>query len=96
MSVRRARQEIDSREFADWRAYDRWEPIGPVRTDLNAATIAAAVMNARRTKRSDPLARPDEFMPKFYRPPVRRSARELFEIVKQMNAAFGGDFEAKA
>lgn len=47
MSVKRCQREVDSAEFSEWQAFDRVEPIGQRRDDINAAlirkTIAASV-----------------------------------------------------
>lgn len=97
MSVRHAQREIDSHEFAEWLAYDRLEPIGPRRADLNAAIIAAAVFNARRSKRSDKVADPRDFLPKYWEPPAEPATpEELFEKVKSLNELFGGTFQGEA
>jgi len=48
MSVRRAQQEIDSREFAEWLAFMELEPFGPARDDLRAGTLAALIANVNR------------------------------------------------
>lgn len=60
MSVRRAQQEIDAREFAEWKAFGQIEPFGEVRADLRAAIIATAACNAGGIK-----AEPGNFMPRF-------------------------------
>lgn len=97
MSVRQAQREISSAEFAEWMAYDRLDPIGPVRVDVAAGTIAAAVFNARRSKASDHFFTADEMMPVYWRPPVEPlSPEELFEKIKAINEAWGGDFEGEA
>ena len=49
MSVRAAQREINSREFQEWRAFDRISPIGGRRLDWNAASIAAAIINTWTT-----------------------------------------------
>lgn len=95
--MRECQRWVSSHEFAEWEAYDRLEPIGPRRADLNAATIAATVMNSRRTKGSQPVVQPKAFMPTFWEPPVEPLApEEMFEQVKALNELFGGDFVAKA
>jgi len=42
-TVAEAQSRISSREFAEWLAYDRLEPIGAVRDDWNAALVAQTV-----------------------------------------------------
>lgn len=95
--MKEAQRHISSAEFAEWMAYDRLEPIGPRRADLNAAIIAASVYNARRTKRSDKVADPKQFMPTYWKPePEPATAEEMFEQVKALNAMLGGDFVGEA
>lgn len=64
MSVRRAQQEIDSREFAEWIAYEQIDPSGAERTDLNAGIIASTIANVWRGKGQKTL-KPSDFMPDF-------------------------------
>lgn len=53
MGVAEAQQRISSHEFAEWRAYDLRDPIGPERSDTMAAIVATAVANfSGRVKRS--------------------------------------------
>jgi len=44
-SVRAAQRGINSREFAEWKAFDLINPIGGNRQDYNAALIAATFAN---------------------------------------------------
>jgi hypothetical protein len=93
MSVRRAQREISSAEFSEWMAYDLIDPIGERRADIRAGIIAAAVANTRRRKKSDPVAKPETYMPKFYEPPAEPpSPEEMFEKLKALNELFGGTF----
>lgn len=94
--MRECRRAIDSREYALWRAYDRMSPIGAERGDIHAATVAAAVFNARRRKSSDRWIQPAALMPKFYQPRRRQTPAQMFETVKALNAAWGGTFVGKA
>lgn len=84
MSVRRAMQEIDSREFSHWRALDRIDPIGPYREDLRAGIVAAAVVNA--TCRPDEPMTAEEFLPRWKRADAEPSPEEL---KAKIEAAFG-------
>jgi hypothetical protein len=58
MSVRRAQEEIGSREFCEWVAFNRLDPIGLERADVNAALVATVIANANRdpAKRAEPFA----------------------------------------
>ena len=74
-SVAEAQRSIDSREFAEWLAYDRISPIGPERADWRAAMLAATLANVWRGKGA-PLAIAD-FLPVFDKIPRRRDPREM-------------------
>jgi hypothetical protein len=86
MGVAEAQQRISSHEFAEWRAYDLRDPIGPERSDMMAAVIASTVANfSGRVKR--PLKHKD-FMPTFG-PPKRQSAEQIlnaFRLAGRMSA----------
>lgn len=64
MSVARAQQEISSKEFSEWVAYNKIDPFGQDRNDLGAAIISATVCNVNRSKGSRPY-KPADFMPDF-------------------------------
>lgn len=50
------------RQRADWLALGRLEPLGPVRSDLQAAIVAATVANAAPVRKRHSFS-PAEFMP---------------------------------
>ena len=54
--------ELTSREFSEWLAFDRLEPIGPMRSDFASAQICALVANALRGAGGKTYA-PIDFMP---------------------------------
>ncbi|MDW5499730.1 DUF4035 domain-containing protein [Serratia proteamaculans] len=49
------KQSISMSELRLWAAYDRISPIGDVRGDVQAAQITAAVYNAQRDPKSQPV-----------------------------------------
>ena len=49
MSVRRAQEEISSREFIEWLAFDSIDPGEPVRSDMNAAMISSIIAKMLNT-----------------------------------------------
>ena len=53
---------MSSAEFAEWQAYDRLEPFGPWRADLNAGIVASTIANVNRGKNRKAYA-PKDFMP---------------------------------
>lgn len=54
MTVREAQARIDSREFAEWMAYEDVEPDSPARRDYRAGIVAAAVANAHFPRKTGP------------------------------------------
>lgn len=53
---------IDSRELAEWFAYNQGDPIGAIRGDLQAGIVASTVANCHRAKNAKPFE-PGDFMP---------------------------------
>jgi hypothetical protein len=49
------KQSISMSELRLWLAYDRISPIGDMRGDVHAAQISAAVYNAQRDPKSQPV-----------------------------------------
>jgi len=64
MSVYEAQHRISSREFAEWLAYDRFDPIGGLRDDARAGIIAATIANCNRGKGQRAFTAAD-FMPEY-------------------------------
>lgn len=95
MSVRRAQREIDSREFAEWIAYDGIEPFGEDRGDLRAGIIAATIANANRGKNSSPF-HPKDFMPDFERKHKQQTDEEMQAFMRSVTARLGGKIKGKA
>lgn len=62
MSVARAQREVDSREFAEWRALDSIEPITLSRIDYAAAIIAYMVAQTQTKSR----LKPEKFLPRWW------------------------------
>ena len=84
MSVARAQQEVSSREFAEWQAYDRLDPIGDERADIAAGIVASVVANTNRDerKRAEPF-KPGDFMANYDgRAPAREDSRVMVEKLK--------------
>ena len=88
MSVRQAQREIDSREFAEWIAFDRIQPIGPDRQDVLAGTIAATVANCAMGRRHGPAYQWQDFAPKWGGD--RQRAKEQANILRTWALKAGG------
>lgn len=57
---------MSSREFAEWMAFFQLQPFGDRRADFRNASLMALISNVMtRTKDSDPVKTPEEFMPDF-------------------------------
>lgn len=54
---------MSARRFAEWRAYSMLEPFGPPAAFWQAGLIASTIRNVNRAKSTDPVSRPEDFMP---------------------------------
>lgn len=82
---------LTSREITEYQAYERVAgPLGPARTDVQAAIIAATVANANRGKGKP--ATPADFIPTWDRKP-EQTVDEMVSIAYALNTAFGGTVE---
>jgi len=88
MSVRRLLAEVDSRELAEWQAFDRLDPIGQDRDDWRAGIVAATVANRSRGK-GERAYSPADFVPDFDPQPPTHA--ELAEKVKLLALAWGAE-----
>jgi hypothetical protein len=81
--------QISARQLNEWLAYDSIDPIGSWRADLRAGIIASTVANAHIAKGK--RTKPQDFMPKFQKPEIRRTqtSNEKLELARQIAAAFG-------
>lgn len=91
---------LDTMPYAiwlQWRLLGSLEPFGEARADLRTGIVAATMANIWGRKRGQRAYSPRDFMPRFEASAMPRTARraktpdELFEIVKGLNAAFGGE-----
>jgi len=78
---------MSSREFAEWVAYDRINPIGPERADWRAALIAWMIACAFRGKGRPPAIK--DFMPEWDVQPKTAKEIELLltDYAKKHNEA---------
>lgn len=90
MTVRRLLAETGSSELSEWRAYEQLAgPLGGLRGDMNAATIAAAIVAVNRGKGQRPPKVAD-FIPQWDRTRVRKTPEELFKAAMVANSALQG------
>jgi hypothetical protein len=81
---------MGSAELAEWRAYEQLAgPLGGARGDINAATIAAAIVavNTGKGKKPPPLS---AFIPRWDRTRVKKTPEELFRAALAANSALQG------
>ena len=84
--MRRAQAEITPQEFKYWVAYDRLDPYGRDRVDLNSGIIAATIANVNRGKNSKAFVAGD-FMPNFEKSETRQTPKKMFALMKMFTAA---------
>lgn len=72
---------MSSNEFAEWQSYIEFAgPLGPKRFYLGIGLICAAIYNSRRTKDSQPILSPDDFIPRFRETSDEVAARQKTKI----------------
>jgi hypothetical protein len=57
--------QISSEHFVELMAEEAIEPRGEIRADLRAGIVASVIRNCNRSKKTDPVAEPIDYMPKF-------------------------------
>lgn len=75
--MRRAQLEIDSKEFAEWIAFNTINPGDPERGDMNTAQVCSLLANIHRGKGEKPYELSDFRLQFGDTEPVRKSTREL-------------------
>jgi hypothetical protein len=88
MTVGEMLDKISSAELTEWMAYYQLDPFGNERNDLHSGIIASTVVNSQRTKKSDKVYVPKDFMPDYDREPIEPEKPEVMEekakIIAQM------------
>jgi hypothetical protein len=79
---------IDSQELSEWMAFARIEPIGSLREDLRAGTIAAVTANVSFGKKSKAFEPEDFFHALRDRPHRRATVAELKSAMDCVKAGF--------
>jgi len=82
--VRQLQSEIDSREFAEWLAFNEIEPFGDPMKDLRMGILASTVANSAGNEKA-----PADFIPDYVGKGLtpRKTPEELAERIAR---AFGG------
>lgn len=58
---------MSAKRFTEWQLYEMVEPFGERAAYWRNGQVCAAIANSQRTKRSDPVATAEDFMPKTFR-----------------------------
>lgn len=72
---------MDSREFAEWLAFNKIEPFGDARADLRSGIVASIVANCNRAKGAKAF-KPTDFMPDFDAKPKEQSMEQMQSLLK--------------
>lgn len=57
---------MSAQRFTEWQLYEAVEPFGERAHYWRTGQLCAAIQNSQRAKRSDPVARAEDFMPKTF------------------------------
>lgn len=82
---------MSAQQFAEWQIYEMVEPFGERAQYWQMGQICAAIMNAQRTKRTDPVAQAEDFMPQTFRPADDEASRpdEFDRLKAEQDRAMG-------
>lgn len=67
---------MSGRQFTEWQLYEAVEPFGERAQYWRAGQMCAAIQNSQRTKRSDPIAKAEDFMPHTFTDAAEDDATE--------------------
>lgn len=88
MTVRRLLEEIGNDELVEWQAYDRIDPFGSWRGDVQAGIVASVIVNALRGKNGQ-AAKPTDFVLKFVPPAPSDPQENARRIARKLGIPFG-------
>jgi hypothetical protein len=100
MTVGQLLDGIDSREVAEWQAYETVAgPLGPARTDYLFGMLASVIANVNRPKRARPY-KAEQFVPKWDADarPERKpemDGHEMLSAVRKINRTLSGKGRAR-
>lgn len=84
---------MTSSELTEWAAYENLTgPLGSKRADIQAATVAAAIANANRSKGR--RAKITDFLIPWGR--RKPTAQQMLETIREANAAMGGEYVGRS
>jgi hypothetical protein len=80
---------ITSKQFSEWMAFDRIEPIGEERIERMLALVCAVIANCHRTKGRKWQVK--DFLPDYQREPGERmTVEQSADFLKSLCVAMGG------
>jgi len=81
---------MSSSELTEWMVFEKITgPLGRRRQDIQAATIAATIANANRSKKAK-KAQISDFLIDYERASRRKTGRELLATLRDINSALRG------
>ena len=90
MTVRELLSRVDSRELAEWVAYNSIDPIGNFRSDLQSGIVASTIANVNRGKNTNPFS-PQDFMPVQETKSKVSSEEEMMATMMRATQVFNRD-----
>lgn len=85
-TIEELHERMTAREFAQWRAFDRLQPIGDDRADVLVARAVAHLCAALGVKN----VQPQRYMPTWHRPtPTRREPAVIMAKTRGILASIG-------
>ena len=75
-------------ELHEWRIYESIEPFGDRRRDLQTAQLMALLFNLQRTKNTDKISKPADWMPDWDAEPKKpQTADEQLDMMRMLASA---------
>lgn len=79
---------MSAQQFVEWQAYAALEPFGAPAAFWPAGLIASTLVNVNRTKKSQAMARPEDFMPRSL--VMEADTASPDEIARRVSETFQG------
>ncbi len=77
---------MSAKQCTDWQAYESVEPFGERAHYWRTGQICAAIHNSQRTKKSDRVAKAEDFMPDTFRDETDEDASTPTDDYDQLKA----------
>ena len=76
---------MSARQFTEWQLYEVVEPFGERGHYWRMGQICAAIVNSQRTKKTDPIAKAEDFMPDTFQPEPDDDVEQPDEFTRLKN-----------